>query len=225
LLYRTIQENIGLSKAMLNSKTVRDVLNYSFIFLFFILCGPLFAEDKGQIININQSYQIAFTDLGNKELKQGDIVKVSVSADDFVYMQVLESSPILSKLGPSQLENFRTNLKDFQSMGVGNEVVRVNQPQERVYDSTAGASEAKEAVELSELQIQKLENDLALAKEEIKRLEESNEESKVKLNELAAENQVKKAEPVVQEQSNSKEILEQIEVHLENMRKLMNENN
>jgi len=210
---------------MLNSRTIKNILKYTFILSFFIFCGPLFADDKGQIININQNYQIAFTDLGNSALKQGDIVKVSLSADDFVFMQVLESSPILSKLGPSQVDNFRTNLKEFQSMTVGDAVVKVNETQENADLPTTDSSQSKDAVELSELQIQKLEGDLALAKDEIKRLEKSNEESKIQLSELAAENQTKSEEPVVPAQTDNKEMVDQIKVHLENMRKLLDENN
>jgi len=193
------------------------------VFSIFIVCGPLFADDKGQIININQNYQIAFTDLGNNILKQGDIVKVSLSTDDFVYMQVLESSPILSKLGSSQLENFRTNLKAFQSIVVGDGVVKVDQNQQKADNAVADIPGSKGTLELSEIQIQKLEKDLALAKEEINLLEKSNEESKMKLNELAAENQTTNEGPVAPEQSDHKEIFSQLKIHLDNMRKLMDE--
>jgi septal ring factor EnvC (AmiA/AmiB activator) len=210
---------------MLNFKTIKNIPKYIFPLFFLIFCGSVFADSKGQIININQSYQIAFTDLGNNVLKPGDIVKVSLNAEDFVYMQVMESSPILSKLGPSQLENFRTNLKDFESLAVGDEVVKVNQGQERVDHSMEKLSDTKNTLELSEQQIQKLEGDLALAKAEIKRLEESNEESKAKLNELAAEDQVKNKEPVAPDQSDDKELLGQLKTHLDNMRKLIDENN
>jgi hypothetical protein len=87
---------------------------------------PLFA-DGGQVINVNQSYQIAFVDLGSGILKQGDVVKVLVGgSDDFIYMQVLESSSILSKLGPVQSDNFKTSLKDISRIAVGNPVVKVN---------------------------------------------------------------------------------------------------
>jgi len=211
---------------MLNLKNTKNILQGSFIFLFFILCGPLFADDNGQIININQNYQIAFTDLGNRILKQGDIVKVFINTDDFVYLQVLESSVILSKLGPSKTEGFQTNLNDFQRLAVGDTVTKPSIAQ-GVGDISAGVVPESDNTQAasSDAQIQKLEQDLANAKKQIKLLQESNEESKATLNELMSEAQVKKEEPVPQEQTDSsKEMLEQLKVHLDNMRKLVNDN-
>jgi len=200
-------------------------LQFAVFSFLLILAGPLFADDNGQIININQNYQIAFTDLGSRVLNQGDLVKVSLNADEFLYLQVLESSPILSKLGISKVEGFQTNINDFQRMTVGNEVVKIKQTQEKAVETPAETTESKDTVALSEMQIQKLEGDLALAKEEIKRLEESNEESKVKLSELASESQTKVEEPAVLPPAISKDTLGQIKSHLDNMRKLIDENN
>jgi len=210
---------------MVNSKIIKNFSQFVLIFFLLFSCGKIFAEDSGQIININQNYQIAFTDLGNRVLNQGDIVKVSLNTDEFLYLQVLESSAILTKLGPSKAEGFQTNLNDFQRMAVGNEVVKVNQTQEKVDNSAANVSETDNTVKLSQLQVKKLEDALSLAKEEIKRLEQSNEESKAKLNELAAENQANGEESVQAKQAADKQILDQLKIHLDNMRKLIDENN
>jgi len=174
---------------MRNFTDIKKILQYSFVFLFFIVCGPLFADDNGQIININQNYKIAFTDLGSRFLSQGDVVKIYLNTDEFLYLQVLESSAILSKLGPSKVEGFQTNLNNFQRIAVGNEVVKVNHTQEK-----------KESSEL-------------------------NEKSKMRLNELIAKNQTQNEEHAAPVQSNVKETLTQLKVHLDNMRKLIDENN
>jgi len=190
--------------------TFKNISKHAFFLLFFIFCGPLFADDKGQIININQSYQIAFTDLGSRVLSQGDIVKVSLNTDEFLYLQVVEASAILSKLGPSKAEGFQTNLNDFQRMAVGNTVVKINQVQERVDHSAVNTPESDHAGDLSELRILKLEEELTQAKEQIRL--------------LIAQNQAQKQDLAPQEQSNnSKEILEQLKVRLDNMSKLVNE--
>jgi hypothetical protein len=190
-----------------------------------IFCGPVLADNKGQIININQNYQIAFTDLGNSVLKQGDIVKVTLNADEFVYMQVLESSPILSKLGTSQSDNFRTSLKDFQGMAVGNEVVKVDQTHDKAEHPATAIPDSADAAALLEQKIQKLEGQLALAKTEIKRLEELNQESKAKLNDLTVQAQTKNDAPAVVQQADNNEVLSQLKAHLDNMHKLIDENN
>ena len=50
-------------------KIYKDFLKYAVIFSLFVSCKDLFAQETGQIININQNYQIAFTDLGSRILK------------------------------------------------------------------------------------------------------------------------------------------------------------
>jgi hypothetical protein len=200
---------------MIKLKIIKNLPKFVFIFLLLFSCGKLFAEDSGQVININQNYQIAFTDLGNRVLKQGDIVKVFINTDEFVYMQVVESSVILSKLAPSKADGFQTNLSDFQRIAVGNVVSKVSATQ-GVVDNSVGVAappvtENKDTGVSSQLQIQKLEEELAQAKEQIRLLEESNERSKA-------------AVAVPQEQTSaSKETLEQLKEHLDNMSKIVSE--
>jgi len=201
------------------------ITTWAVVFFLLASCGPLIADDNGQVININQNYQIVFTDLGSRVLKQGDIVRVSLNADEFIYLLVLESSAILSKLGPSKVEGFQTNLSEFQRLAVGNEVAKVNQKKDDVGNPAADISAADAAGELSQLQIQKLEQDLGIAKEEIKYLQKSNEASKLKLSELAVEGRAKNEEHVSPVQVDNKQVLDQLKVHLDNMRKLIDENN
>ncbi len=170
---------------------------FSFLLVFFT-SAPLFAEDAGQVINVNQSYQIAFVDIGNSVLKQGDIIKVLLGAEDSVYMQVLESSSILSKLGPVQTENFKTNYKDLQRISVGDRVVKVSQ-------LSAAVGVPVPAVDTEE--VERLQKELAQAKLEIKRLEEAN-----KILEQSKKDVDPKAVPA------------QLKARLENMNRILNQN-
>ena len=211
---------------MATPKIFKNLLKYALIFSLFISGKEALAEEKGQLININQNYQIAFTDLGSRVLKQGDIVKVFINTDDFVYLEVIESSAILSKLGVSRADGFQTNLNDFQRLTVGDTVSLASTVQGNIDNSAGAIPESKDNEGSSlQLQIQRLEHDLAKAKEQVRLLQESNEKSKSTLNELIAQAQVKKEESVPQEQTDSsKEILGQLKAHLDNMSKILNEN-
>jgi hypothetical protein len=207
---------------MISFKKIMQLMGFAFVVLLSFIGEPAFAKDNGQIININRNFQIAFTDLGSRVLKPGDLVKVYLSADEFVYLQVLESSVILSKLGASKVEGFQTNLTDFQRMAIGNAVSKVTAGQSKGDNSDIKNSEDTASL----LQMQKMEQALNLAKEQIKQLKEVNEASKAKLDELTALNQVKKEEPAIQEGSfTNKPVAEQIKAHLEKMNKIINENN
>ena len=210
---------------MLNLISVKKLYQWGLVLVALLVGGPVLADETGQIININQNYQIAFTDLGNRTLNSGDIVKVSLSADDFIYMQVIESSAILSKLGPSKIEGFGTNLNSFGHLAVGDLVVKVTAGRDLPVNLAGAENSSKEKEDTAaQLQIQKLEQELALAKDQIKLLQESNEKSKATLNELIKESQIKKEEAVVKPADHSKETLAQIGTHLENMHKLINDN-
>lgn len=198
---------------MAKPEIIKNLQRSVLIFCMLFFCGKLFAEENGQIININQNYQIAFTDLGSRVLKQGDIVKVFINTDDFVYMQVIESSVILSKLGPSKVDGYQTNLSDFHRLAVGNVVSKVNTSQEAANNPVEAALPVpgnKDTEASYQLQIQKLEEELARAKEQIRNLEESVQSTKT---------------TVPPEQTNSsKEMIGQLKEHLDNMSALVNEN-
>jgi hypothetical protein len=192
--------------------------------LFFLFFFPhlLLANDKGQIININRNFQIAFTDLGNKSLKHGDIVKVYLDSDGFVYMQVLESSAILTKLGISKVEGFQTSFKDFQRIAIGNTVAKVNGKADPSSSQDSNPKAADEAA--PQLHMQKMEQDLNLAKEQIQQLKEANAAAKARLSELTQLNEARTEEASVPQPSNPA-VLDQIKIHIDNMQKIINETN
>ena len=199
-------------------------------YLMMIFCAvffnlPVFAGDTGQIINVNQSYQIAFTDLGNSTLKRGDIVKVSLNSDEFVYMQVLESSAILSKLGVSQQEGFKTNFKDLLRISVGNAVAKVvaapvtvlpavSEPQS-IVEPPPIAAPVEPAPNAAD--VQRLEQKLNEARTQLQRLAESNEVLKSKINDMSSQ-----AQPKAEEQD-LKAVIAQLKVRLQNMQRIINE--
>ncbi|MBI4308905.1 MAG: hypothetical protein HY591_01090 [Candidatus Omnitrophica bacterium] len=191
-----------------------------FLVLFFFMTlfhAPLLAEDKGQIINVNQNYQIVFTDLGSHVLRQGDIVKVFFNGDDFIYLQVLESSTILSKLGPVQADGYKTNFKDLQRLSVGNPVVKVTEASEEktVHPDNAGVPKNVVDAVPNEVEIQRLKKELNEARAEIKRLEEAGKSAQAGNNE----------ESMHQEKSeNLKEVLSQLKTRLGRMDQIINQN-
>ncbi len=184
-----------------------------------VLQGPVFA-DEGQIINVNQNYQIAFTDLGNATLKQGDVIKVMITSDEFVYMQVLESSSILSKLGPIQSENFKTNYKDLQRVSVGNAVMKVTAalPEKTAPIASAPVPMAEKIVIVptaNQAEAVRLEKELKEAKMEISRLMEINKALQLQIQAVPVQDVRQSEDPAVLSQLRSK---------LENMNRLMSQN-
>ena len=162
------------------------------------------AANTGQIINVNQAYQVAFTDLGNQALRPGDIVQVYITTDDFVYMQVLESSVILSKLGVSQSDPYKTNFKDLARITIGNAVAKVTEPA----PVKASPPDVPKAVETSapanDEEIQQLKTELGQARQKIK--------------ELMQQAQGKKDEEP------ESVPMQELRSHLENMNRIINQN-
>ena len=203
---------------------------HKLLILFFFITAfhlPLCADDTGQVINVNQNYQIVFTDLGSHVLKRGDIVKVFFNGDDFIYMQVLESSAILSKLGPVQSDSYKTNFKDLQRLSVGNTVAKVSEAP-KASNNPGNAGEVKSTVDAAshETEIQRLEKELNEARMEIKRLEEANDVFKSQINSLSLKAQAgNNEEGIHQEKSeNLKEVFSQLKTRLEHMNQLINQN-
>ena len=196
-------------------------------FQLMVAAQPLFAATTGQIINVNQSYQIAFTDIGSPMLKPGEVVKVFVSSDEFVYMQVLESSPILSKLGPVQSENYKTNYKDLLRVAVSNPVVKVGSAAEEktsamakppaVDASAAAAVVNTPAPAVDTAEIVRLEGELKDAKQEIGRLTDANKALQAQVNDLSAQAAQAKQNAM------TSPVLSQVKERLENMNRIMNQ--
>jgi len=63
---------------------------------------PAFSDQTitGEIININYDYKVAFTDISQVYLRPGDIVEVVHNGQLTTYLQVLETTSVVSKLGP-----------------------------------------------------------------------------------------------------------------------------
>ena len=100
------------------------------IFIIFMIAGYIvmapgttFSQQNfvGEIINVNYGYEIAFTDLGNRYLKEGDIVKIYQGGEFIGHMTVVSSSSVISKLGSTSTESNYTQI-DFNVIKVGNVV-------------------------------------------------------------------------------------------------------
>ena len=181
---------------------------------------PVHAQDAGQIINVNQSYQIAFTDLGSAVLKQGDVVKVSLGNDEFVYMQVLEVSSILSKLGPVQSEDFKTNYKDLQRIAVGNAVSKAARVPEKsvgpIQEPVVAKTVAPPAV--NDAEMARLQKELMESKMAISRLAEANKNLQSQISNAPAKDINTK------QNEGASAILSQLKAKLENMNRIIDQN-
>ncbi len=210
-------------------KTLNLLRQLIVIGAFSLFCGLVWAEDSGQIININQSFKIAFTDLGSRVLKPNDIVKVFISPDEFLYMKVLECSPILSKLGPVQEEDFKTILQDLPRISVGNPVVKITASSQ---EETAPAVNLESKIMLEpppkrDTQNQKLERELMEARTEIKNLKETNAALEAKINDLVLKVQTQEVEaavsPVPKPNKIDDESLIKIKAQLEKIQRIINQ--
>lgn len=189
--------------------------------------APLWAEDTGQVINVNQNFKIAFTDLGNRVLKPNDIVKVFISQDEFLYMKVMECSPILSKLGTVQEGAFKTILQDMPRISVGNVVVKLTaaSQEEAASEFRIESKAVVEPAPQPDIDRQKLEQELAEARSEIKNLKETNAALEAKINDLVLKAQTKEVEGASsgQHRINDENIIK-IKTQLDKIQQLMNQN-
>jgi len=100
---------------------------YIWVCLVFALGGPytnnLFAEERviGEIINVSYQHEIAFSDIGQEGLNVGDVLEVLQSGQRVTYLQVIEVSEALSKLGPVNDGTYSTN---FGKVQIGNVVAK-----------------------------------------------------------------------------------------------------
>lgn len=206
---------------------LRLELILAFIIFLSMFQGRLWAEDSGQIINVNQNFKIAFTDLGSRVLKPNDIVKVFITRDEFLYMKVIECSPILSKLGTVQEDAFKTNLQDMPRISVGNLVVKLtaaSREEALPSESRIETKIAAEPVPQPDPDRQKLEKELAEARVEIKNLKEINAALEAKVNDLVLKVQTKDAEKASSEQYKiNDENITRIKIQLDKLRQLMNQ--
>ncbi|HBG60452.1 MAG: hypothetical protein A2Y03_04215 [Omnitrophica WOR_2 bacterium GWF2_38_59] len=103
----------------------------------FIPFNISYANDQvsGEIININYKYKVAFTDLSNLYLQNNDIVEIKKDGNHITYLEVLESSGAISKLGPYKRKREFFTGEDFQKIKIGNEVTKVSSADSR-FDSS-----------------------------------------------------------------------------------------
>lgn len=98
-----------------------------FLIFAFLLTPLVHARSKirGEIINVNYEYKIAFTDIGSDALSIGDIVEVHMQSGATQFLQVIETTEVLSKivLRPSSDQDTQNRL--FNRIGVGDIVLRV----------------------------------------------------------------------------------------------------
>lgn len=84
------------------------------------------AGDTGQILNIDQSAQIVFCDLTEKNVSVHDIVGIYKGNMLITFLRVLETKSSLSKLGVIDEKQFSTSDADFKNLNIGNQAYRIN---------------------------------------------------------------------------------------------------
>lgn len=77
---------------------------------------------RGEVMNVNQHLRVAFIDIGQRYLSKGDVIEVQASHDKRVYMQILETSGVISKIGFGRVveRNFDARPSDFKRIRIGN---------------------------------------------------------------------------------------------------------
>jgi len=83
---------------------------------------------EGEIINVNHDLQVVFIDIGDRYLKQGDVLEIQTAPGSVVYMQTLDASKVLSKLGLGSivLTHFNAIASDINKIQIGNRAVKID---------------------------------------------------------------------------------------------------
>lgn len=124
------------------------------IIIGFLMCSAVFLRSacaqlkaEGEIINVNYDYQVAFTDLLKGQVEAGDVVEVWSDGKFLTYLEVIETSSVLTKMGFVNRKGIQTEEESFKQLKIGNPVKAFQQGQ---------ALESMNAVisQLSELQVQ-----------------------------------------------------------------------
>ncbi len=166
---------------------------------------------SGEIININQQYKIAFTDLSNPELHVGDIVEVRDRGKFITYLKVSEVSNVISKLVMVTQKGLYQTKAAFKDIKVGNSIKKVehfeknhSDLQKREIDKKADLKADTQKLSesyttlfnnLAELTNEKksLEIKYEALEKKIKKVEKSLQDIEIKKSMLEEENKVLKA--------------------------------
>jgi hypothetical protein len=203
----------------MNLKIKKLVVVFFFITMaLFFICPKGWAE--GEVININEKLQIVFTGLGNNVLKRGDIVKVLINENDFIYLEVIEVSPILSKLAPVNRGGFKTDLSQFSKLAIGNPVVQLSE--DHLPDAApVKASEPDKSP--APVKTTSLEDELQFAKDELAHLQQDNLALKKEVQRLSTDNQTLNQDRT-KEIGQLKSLITELKARLENMNKMLQDN-
>jgi len=204
-----------------------------------------FSQEKieGEIINVNHQYRIAFTDVSSHYLRVTDIVEVYAEGNFLGYLEVAETSGIISKLIPvRQKVNFKTDI-NFPKVAVGNRVVKIMPSDATRADvspgnlfpipdrRTSGDEKSSDAIERMEKEKKKLQDDytdllkkLEISFKRIEELEAENMNLSQENNALRKKGLRKRYDPSAEKIKMMREANAVLKKKLEYMFRLVNEN-
>jgi len=175
------------------------------------------SRTKGEIINVNSQYKVAFCDLGASVLNAGDIVEVRLKSGSTLALKVLESTAVLSKLALQYVTDSQSDAKLFSQIGVGDMVVKIGRgssPDLSQYPSEVSALTLPEIAVSAEnqpidsdyaKQMQVFKMQMEHQNGLLKQLQKVNRDAKIELSNVYIEN-----EALNQENQKNKQILSKI---------------
>lgn len=220
---------------IINFMTIRTILFPGKIFaaglvIFFLAGGTVFAGGKaeavrGEIININHEYRVAFMDIGRDRIQEGDLVVVSVGNDRNIFLEADDVTAVLARLVPSKQPGFAIGPDEFREIMIGNPVELVARKdagqspdeeqaphpliQEEVLRRQAEVERLKKETELKDQEISDLRRDNQVLRQQV---------SKTMLDDYAARQDIEKHKA---ERDQLKATVEALELKLKAMRDIV----
>jgi len=202
----------------------RPVFALNLIAILTFLPLSAFAQSTtGEIINVSYDYKIAFTDLSQNQLNIGDVVEVFNGRQFTTYLQVLETSSVVSKLGSVESNISSDFHTDFDKISIGNTVIKrsdipsqkqaADQVQKSIQTSPASAPASNKTAQELQDALERVDDLNKLNRE----LEEKIKRSDAQLNSVNLEKQ--KYDREVQRLKNK---VDQLRLSLENMESIIN---
>jgi hypothetical protein len=218
--------------------TVRTVLSSGKIFaaglvICFLAAGTGLAAGKadavrGEIININHEYQVAFIDIGQDRVKEGDIMVVDAGNDVNIFLEVDDATAVLARLVPSKQPGFMIREDDFRKIMIGNPVTLAvgNAPGGPPDGQRAPAIFVPEDVLLRQAEVERLKKEAELKDREISDLRRDNQVlrqqvSKTMLDDYAARQETEKYKA---QRDQLRATVEALESRLKAMRDMLENN-